>query len=101
MEDSAGVKFECRRGAALVLLGFREGERWSGAPLSPSLGAARGVLLALGAGLGPFVPMMFATRFAARISGAGNGVSGGWPWFVAPAVTLVVMWFVFGPGIAL
>ncbi|MGE0353402.1 MAG: hypothetical protein AB7Q69_09195 [Gemmatimonadales bacterium] len=72
-----------------------------GAAANP-VGTTRGMLLALGAGLGPFVPMTFAIRHIRRATSK-YGVSGSaarWPWLLAAAATTLVTWFVVGPGLS-
>lgn len=70
--------------------------------LSP-VEAARAMLLSLGATLGPFIPMIFATRFVAKIPSENNSptTSGGWPWFLAVGLLVIIIWFIVGPGILL
>lgn len=74
-----------------------------GSSVASPIGATRGSLLALGAGLGPFIPMMFATRFVSRFPSETQDPprEGGRIWLVGACVTVVVLWFLVGPGIAL
>jgi len=80
--------------SALLVLG--------GAAASP-VGSTRGVLLALAAGLGPFVPIAFGLRFALRVDSRVADVppSSGWPWLAATVVVVLLEWFVLGPGVDL
>jgi uncharacterized membrane-anchored protein YitT (DUF2179 family) len=74
-----------------------------GGSVANPVGTTRGMLLALGATLGPFIPMAFGARFAGRIASevAGPVAPAGWPWLGAAGMTTAVLWFVVGPGIAL
>jgi hypothetical protein len=74
-----------------------------GASLPVPLGTTRTVLLALGAGLAPFVPMFFTPRVVGRALGTGSGEvdSGGWPWLVGAGACTLILWLAFGPGISL
>jgi hypothetical protein len=79
--------------AALVL---------GGSVRSPT-GLSRGVPLALGAGLSPFVPMLFTVRLVPRFppplpNGRNSSPT---PWLLASAGVTFLMWFVFGPGVRL
>jgi hypothetical protein len=74
-----------------------------GSSVANPIGTTRGTLLALGAGLGPFLPMMAGTRFVPRsLPGSDlTRTNGGILWVVASVAVTAVLWFVFGPGIAL
>lgn len=63
---------------------------------------SRGILLALGV-LGPFIPMLFTARIVPRhpASDASAPARTRWPWVVAAGITAALLWFVFGPGLAL
>jgi hypothetical protein len=67
------------------------------------VGSTRGVLLGLGAGVGPFALMMLGARFVGRFPSteAPQPVKRVWPWLAAGIATTLVTWFVFGPGIHL
>ena len=67
------------------------------------MGATRGVLLGLGAGVGPFVPLIFGTRFAARSPSrnADQPSTHRGLWLLAAGAITGGMWFAFGPGIDL
>lgn len=73
-----------------------------GAVASP-VGTVRGILLALGAGLGPFLPLLFATRIVQRTPSihADAVATGTWPWILAAGAMTLVTWFVVGPGVDL
>ena len=92
---------EARR---LVLVGaLASGILALGAGVANPIGTTRGILLALGAGLGPFLPLLFAARIVRRTatSHADAVATGTWPWFLAAGAMTLVTWFVFGPGIEL
>jgi len=74
-----------------------------GSSITNPIGTTRGILLALGAGLGPFIVAMFGTRFVSRFQSENTEpqTTGVWPWYLAAGVTTFVMWFVAGPGINL
>jgi hypothetical protein len=74
-----------------------------GGSLANPVGTTRGSLLAVGAGLGPFVPITMGLRFVSRTPSQIEGplVSDGWPWLVAASIVVAVMWFVIGPGVTL
>jgi hypothetical protein len=74
-----------------------------GSCVASPVGATRGILLALGAGLGPFIPMLFGTRFVDRSPAPdiASPQAGGWGWSAAAATVVLATWFVFGPGVAL
>jgi len=80
--------------AAAAVLAF-------GGGVTNPVGAMRGSLLGLGAGVGPFVPLLFGTRFAARTSSrnADRPSSHGGLWLLAAGAITAIMWFAFGPGI--
>lgn len=63
----------------------------------------REILLALGAGLGPFIPMIFSVRFVSRYQSKKTTLTetGKWPLFWGAGITIITMWFIFGPGITL
>lgn len=101
----AGEPSERRKEALrIVLIGAAaSGLLALGGSAAGPVGTTRGLLLGLGAGLGPFVPALFAVRFVSRTPAAGAApvAAGGWPWYSAAIATTIVMWFVVGPGIAL
>jgi hypothetical protein len=70
--------------------------------MSP-IATTRATLLALGAGLGPFIPMLFGLRFVRRVPSSLTAPleRGGWLWPVAAGATVIAIWFVIGPGIPL
>ena len=74
-----------------------------GGSIANPIGTTRSVLLALGAGVGPFIPTMFGTRFVSRIPSdnveplTGNSLL----LYLLAGVTLIVIWFIVGPGIRL
>jgi hypothetical protein len=74
-----------------------------GSCVASPVGATRGILLALGAGLGPFLPMLFGTRFVGQSPAPDIDPpqAGGWGWTAAAAAVALATWFVFGPGVAL
>ena len=74
-----------------------------GGSITNLVGITRGIILALGAGLIPFIPMIFSTRFVPRISSENMSSSATvrWPWFVAAVVLTGILWFIVGPGIVL
>lgn len=67
------------------------------------VGIFRGTLLALGGGLAPFVPMLFATRIARRtmIQTAAPPFNGSIAWYISAVALAFVMCVIFGPGITL
>jgi hypothetical protein len=75
----------------------------TGAAIRAPQGMTQAVLLALAAGLGPFVPMYFTHRVVARRPEAGSGdfAVGGWTWILSAVICTLVLWLAFGPGIAL
>ncbi len=74
-----------------------------GAAVASPVGSTRGVLLALAAGLGPFVPIAFSLRFAPHVESrvADTTPSGGRSWLAATAVVVLLEWLVLGPGVDL
>ena len=74
-----------------------------GAGAANPLATTRWVLLGLGAGVEPFVPLFFATRIPSRIPSTNGGrpATLKWPWLSAACGVTLVMWFGFGPGIRL
>jgi len=68
--------------------------------MSP-LGLTRATLLALGAGLGPFVALVFGVRFVAGAEPPSreDARPGGWPWYLGAAAATALLWFVVGPGL--
>lgn len=74
-----------------------------GASVASPVGTSRAFVLALGGGLGPFIPMYFGVRFVARtpVDAPDALAPGGWPWLLATGVVVAVLWFGFGPGIEL
>jgi hypothetical protein len=74
-----------------------------GASIVNPIGTTRSVLLALGAGLVPFIPAFFGTRFVSRYSSENMELyeHGGWLLYLAAGLTTVVIWFIVGPGIKL
>ncbi len=72
----------------------------TGSSVANPIGTTRGVLLALGAGLSPLLPMLIAVRFVRKVPPSTvPRVDGGWSWLVAAGATVATMWFVYGPGI--
>lgn len=74
-----------------------------GSAVASPVGATRALLLALGGGLGPFIPMVFGIRFVGRLPADGRErpASGGRVWAVAGGLTTALIWFVVGPGVSL
>jgi len=74
-----------------------------GASVASPFGTTRTLLLALGAGLGPFLPLVFGVRLVRRTPSRelGPSVRGIRPWLMAAATTIIIMWVVVGPGIRL
>lgn len=74
-----------------------------GCGVASPLGATRGVLVGVGAGMGPFVPMFFGTRFVSRTppGNADPPTKRRWTWLLAAGANTLILWFVFGPGIRL
>jgi len=74
-----------------------------GSSVASPVGTTRSLLLALGGGLGPFVPMLFTVRSVQRTPEHNTGpfVAGSRLWFLATGLAIFLMWFVFGPGIDL
>ena len=74
-----------------------------GSSVANPVGTVQAMLLALGAGLGPFLPMLGAARLAQRTP-PGEPLprsQGGWGWLAAAGIMTFTMWFFFGPGIML
>ena len=73
-----------------------------GAVASP-VGTTRGTLLAVGAGLGPYVPIAFAIRRVPRATPLAPTVAGStaWPWYLAAEALAALLWLVLGPGVDL
>jgi len=74
-----------------------------GGSIANPIGTTRSVLLALGAGLIPFIPAYFGTRFVSRFPFENMELqaSGGWFLYLAAGLTTIVIWFIIGPGIIL
>jgi len=74
-----------------------------GAGVASPVGATRGVLLGLGAGVGPFVPLLLGTRHASRPSpsGADGPTRHSSLWLLPAGAIALIMWLAFGPGIKL
>ena len=74
-----------------------------GGSVANPVGTTRGILLGLGAGVGPFLPLMGSARMVRRVpsTDAAKPAMGRWPWLLAAGVVTAVMWFVVGPGIVL
>lgn len=74
-----------------------------GGSIANPIGTTRSVLLALGAGLIPFIPTFFGIRFVLRFPSENMEpqASGGWLLYLAASLTTIVMWFIVGPGITL
>jgi hypothetical protein len=72
-----------------------------GGSVANPIGTLRSVLLALGAGLVPFIPLIFSTRFVPKVS-ADTRTSWSakrWPWILASIAVTSLMWLFVGPGI--
>ena len=74
-----------------------------GGSIANPIGTTRSVLLALGAGLIPFIPAFFGTRYVSRFPSENIELieSGGWFLYLAAGLTTIVIWFIIGPGITL
>jgi hypothetical protein len=74
-----------------------------GGSVGNPVGTSRATLLALAAGLGPFIPIFLGARFVARLpaQNAAEPAHGGWVWYAGAAVATFALWFVVGPGVDL
>jgi len=74
-----------------------------GSSIANPIGTTRGILLALGAGLGPFIGAIFGTRFVSQIPSENTEplTYGGWSLYLTAGLTTLIMWFIVGPGITL
>jgi len=74
-----------------------------GGSIANPIGTTRSVLLALGAGMIPFILAFFGTRYVSRIPREYMELhaSSGWLLYLAAGLTIITMWFIVGPGITL
>jgi hypothetical protein len=75
----------------------------AGAALASPQDMTRAILLYLGAGVGPFFPLVFSIRHASKHPKYFAEHSAGplWPWAATAGIVMILMWFVIGPGISL
>jgi hypothetical protein len=71
------------------------------AALAP-VGIGRGIALAIGAGLAPFVPLAFTARVVAGLEQTGvvDYANNEWLLLVAAILCALIFWLGFGPGIS-